>query len=79
MTTRKLLTARQAARRIRLRDLDVFARVAAQSSMAKAAADLGVAQPTVSEAIAGLEAAYGVRLFDRSPRASRSQCMARPC
>jgi DNA-binding transcriptional LysR family regulator len=68
MSTRKLLTTRQAARRIRLRDLDLFATVAEQRSMAKAAADLGVAQPTVSEAIADLEATYGVRLFDRSPQ-----------
>src|SRR5262249_31804839 len=35
---------------------------------AKAAAELGVAQPTVSEVIAGLEHTYGVRLFDRSQR-----------
>ena len=36
--------------------------------MAKAAAELRVAQPTVSEVIANLENAYGVQLFDRSPR-----------
>jgi DNA-binding transcriptional LysR family regulator len=36
--------------------------------MAKAAAELGVAQPTISEVIANLEHAYNVRLFDRSPR-----------
>ena len=36
--------------------------------MAKAAEQLGVAQPTVSETIADLEESYGVRLFDRSPR-----------
>src|SRR4029079_5790917 len=66
MSPRKLLTPRQAGRRIRLHDLDVFERVAERRSMAKAAADLGVAQPTVSEAIACLEDTYGVRLFDRS-------------
>jgi DNA-binding transcriptional LysR family regulator len=34
--------------------------------MAKAAAQLGVSQPTVSEAIASLEHTFGVRLVDRS-------------
>ena len=37
-------------------------------SMAKAASELGVTQPAVSEVVAGLEQAFGVRLFDRSPR-----------
>ena len=36
--------------------------------MAKAAAQLGVSQPTVSETIADLEDSYAVRLLDRSPR-----------
>jgi DNA-binding transcriptional LysR family regulator len=36
--------------------------------MAKAANELGVTQPAVSEVIAGLENAFGVRLFDRSPQ-----------
>jgi DNA-binding transcriptional LysR family regulator len=36
--------------------------------MAKAAVELGVAQPSVSEVISNLEHAYGVSLFDRSPR-----------
>jgi DNA-binding transcriptional LysR family regulator len=36
--------------------------------MAKAAAQLGVTQPAVSEIIAGLEHMFAVRLFDRSPR-----------
>src|SRR5690242_5796583 len=35
--------------------------------MAKAARELGVTQPAVSEVVAGLEHAFGVRLFDRSP------------
>src|SRR6266436_2885062 len=36
--------------------------------MAKAASHLGITQPTVSQAIADLEHAVGVRLLDRSPR-----------
>ena len=56
------------SRRLRLHDLFVFTTVAQHRSMAKAAAELGVAQPTVSEVITNLEHAYDVRLFDRSPR-----------
>jgi DNA-binding transcriptional LysR family regulator len=36
--------------------------------MAKAAKELGVTQPAVSEVIASLEHTFGVRLFDRSPQ-----------
>jgi len=36
--------------------------------MAKAAAQLGISQPSVSEVIADLEHALGARLFDRRPR-----------
>jgi DNA-binding transcriptional LysR family regulator len=36
--------------------------------MAKAAAQLGVTQPAVSDIVAGIESAFGVRLFDRSPQ-----------
>ena len=36
--------------------------------MAKAAAQLGVTQPAVSEIVAGLEDTFGARLFDRSPQ-----------
>jgi DNA-binding transcriptional LysR family regulator len=59
---------RQIGRRLKLRDLHVFLTVAQRGSMAKAAAELGVAQPVVSAVIAGLEHAVGVRLFDRSSR-----------
>jgi DNA-binding transcriptional LysR family regulator len=55
-------------RRLRLRDLHVLLAVVQSGSMAKAAATLGVSQPVVSEAIADLEAAIGVRLVDRSRR-----------
>jgi DNA-binding transcriptional LysR family regulator len=55
-------------RRLKLRDLHVFFAVAARGSMAKAAAHLEVTAPTVSEVIADLEHALGVKLFDRSPQ-----------
>jgi DNA-binding transcriptional LysR family regulator len=55
-------------RRLRLRDLHVLFAVVQSGSMIKAATQLGVSQPVVSEAIADLEAAIGVRLLDRSPR-----------
>jgi DNA-binding transcriptional LysR family regulator len=55
-------------RRLRLRDLHVFFAVAQSRSMAKAAAHLGVTQPSVSTAVRNLEAALNVRLFDRSPQ-----------
>jgi DNA-binding transcriptional LysR family regulator len=55
-------------RRLRLRDLHVFFAVMRSGSMAKAAAELRVKQPTVSKAIGDLETALGVRLFDRSPQ-----------
>jgi DNA-binding transcriptional LysR family regulator len=56
----------QLGRRLKLRDLHVFFAVADRGSMAKAAAQLGVTAPSVSEVIAGLENALGVKLFDRS-------------
>jgi DNA-binding transcriptional LysR family regulator len=58
----------QIGRRLRLRDLRVFLTVAERGSMSKAAAQLGVSTPTVSEVIADLEHGLGVRLLDRSPK-----------
>ena len=55
-------------RRLRLRDLHILYSVVQWGSMAKAAAHLRMSQPSVSEAIAKLEGAVGVRLLDRSPR-----------
>src|SRR5262245_64401798 len=55
------------SRRLRFRDLQVFFAVVHCGSMAKAAAELGVTQPAVSEVIGELEHAFAVRLFDRSP------------
>jgi DNA-binding transcriptional LysR family regulator len=63
---RKIDWEQQLGRRLKLRDLHVFFTVADRGSMAKAAAKLGVAAPTVSEVIAELENALGVRLLDRS-------------
>src|SRR5882757_9128138 len=55
-------------RRLRFRDLQVFFAVAQAGSMAKAAAQMGLTQPAVSDIIAGLEQIFGVRLFDRNSR-----------
>lgn len=44
----------------------MFSIVVQRGSMAKAAAQLGVSQPSVSEVIADLAHALGVRLLDRS-------------
>lgn len=65
---RKINWDNQFGRRLKLRDLHVFFTVVQSGTMAKAAAALGVSQPTVSETIANLEDSYGVRLLDRSPR-----------
>lgn len=58
----------QLGRRIRLRDLHVFATTVRVGSMTKAAKELGVSQPAVSEVIAELEHTLGVHLLDRTPR-----------
>jgi DNA-binding transcriptional LysR family regulator len=54
-------------RRVRLRDLHILSAVVRWGSMAKAASHLGMSQSAVSEAIASLEDALGVRLLDRDP------------
>ena len=58
----------QIGRRLRFRDLHVFFTVVRHGSMAKAAVELGVTPPTVSEVIADLERALGVRLLERGPK-----------
>ncbi len=68
MVKPKIAWEHQIGRRLRLRDLHVFFTVAQCGSMAKAAAQLSVSQPTVSEVIADLEHTFGVRLLDRSHR-----------
>src|SRR3569832_1210520 len=49
---------------LRLRDLHILCAVVLRGSMAKAAADLGKSQPSISESIFRLEAAAKVRLLD---------------
>lgn len=63
---RKIDWESQIGRRLKLRDLHVFSTVVRRGSMAKAAQQLGVSQPVVSEVIADLEHALGVRLLDRN-------------
>jgi DNA-binding transcriptional LysR family regulator len=58
----------QIGRRLRLRDLHAFCAVVEQGSMAKAAVELGISQPAVSDVVANLEHGLGVRLFDRGPQ-----------
>jgi DNA-binding transcriptional LysR family regulator len=53
-------------RRLRVRDLYILSVVVKAGSMAKAARELAMSQPSVSEAIANLEHLLGVRLLDRS-------------
>ena len=65
---RKIDWESQVGRRLKLRDLHVFATVAQCGSMAKAARQLGVSQPAISEIIADLEHALHVRLLDRQPQ-----------
>ena len=55
-------------RRLKLRDLHMLSIVVQRGSMAKAASHLGISQPAVSESVANLEAALGVRLLERSTR-----------
>jgi DNA-binding transcriptional LysR family regulator len=56
------------ARRVKLHELRVLVAVAQYGTMARAAVQLRMSQPSVSQAVANLEQAFGVRLFDRSPR-----------
>ena len=59
---------RHIGRRLRLRDLFVFFTVVDCGSMAKAASQLGVSTPSISDVIANLEHTLGVRLLDRTSK-----------
>jgi DNA-binding transcriptional LysR family regulator len=64
-------------RRLRLRDLRVFFAVVQAGSLARAAVQLRVSQPAVSQVIADLEHTLGVKLFDRSRRGAQPTVYAR--
>src|SRR6266436_3216443 len=64
----KIGSEEHVGRRLRFRDLQVFFAVVQSGSMAKAASQLGLTQPAVSDIVAGLEHMFAVRLFDRNPR-----------
>jgi hypothetical protein len=66
--TSKVDWENQIGRRLKLRDLHVFFTAVQHGSMGKAAKQLGISQPAVSEVIADLEHSLGVRLLDRSPQ-----------
>lgn len=68
---------RRISRRLKLRDLHVLVVVDRHGSMARAAKDLGMAQPSVSEMIAGMEDILGVRLLDRSPKGVQTTAYGR--
>jgi DNA-binding transcriptional LysR family regulator len=55
-------------RRFRLRDLYILSTVVQRGSMARAALQLRMSQPSISEAIAKLEDTLRIRLLDRGPR-----------
>jgi DNA-binding transcriptional LysR family regulator len=54
--------------RIQLNELTAFVAVAERSSFTKAAAQVGIALPTMSQTIRSLEDGLGVRLFNRTTR-----------
>jgi len=64
-------------RRLKLRDLHILLVVVQRGSMAKAAVQLAMSQPAVSESIGSLERALGVRLLDRTPRGVEPTLYAR--
>jgi hypothetical protein len=67
----------QIGRRLRLRDLRVLFEVIQSGTLAKAAVQLRVSQPAVSQVIVDLEHALGVKLFDRSSRGVEPTLYAR--
>ena len=66
-------------RRLKLHDLHIFITVAEMGSMGKAAERLALSQPSVSKAIANIEHAIGVPLFDRTRKALKPRPMVARC
>lgn len=64
--TRVHAPERRTSRYFRMRDLELLTALEHSGSMAKAAQALSISQPSVSKAIADLEASLGVKLLDRS-------------
>jgi DNA-binding transcriptional LysR family regulator len=62
---RKIDWDNQIARRLRLRDLQIFLAVVEHGSMSKAARRFQISQPAVSDIITGLEDAIGEQLLNR--------------
>jgi DNA-binding transcriptional LysR family regulator len=58
----------QISRQLKLRDLSILAAVIESGSMAKAAQQLRLTQPAISQSIAELEQVTGFRLLERSTR-----------
>src|SRR5579859_7313949 len=54
--------------RVQLAELSAFVAVAEHRSFTKAAAQVGIALPTMSQTIRSLEERLGVRLFNRTTR-----------
>lgn len=54
------------ARRVKLREMRILLAAVRWGSLAKAAENLGLSQPAISKAIAGLEDTFGATLLDRS-------------
>src|SRR6266853_5456499 len=73
----KIEPEQHVGRRLKFRDLQVFFAVVQSGSMAKAATQLGLTQPAVSDIVAGLEQMFAVRLFDRHPRGVEPTIYAR--
>lgn len=68
MPSARMEWERRLGRRLHLRELHLLSTVVRCGSMAKAARELTMSQPAVSQGIANLEGTFRVQLLDRSPR-----------
>ena len=76
---RKINWDNQFGRRLKLRDLHVFFTVVQAGSMAKAAAQLGVSQPTVSERLQTSKIVTVCGCSIEARAVSNPPCTGRPC